>query len=179
MSDASSKGEDKTREMLSVDQAEQILDSLAEGTFSDDDAAEAGVRALAGLSATMGVPKMTDLCVIQYGREAKRAEEPAHITGRFTSCNPHARGRPGFFAVVKFDDDELDWVDMTWHVYEYGDRPPWLLSHDVTIDEEDDEGNTTTRVLQTNRPEDRRGWLVFIPAKDCRRSLKVREGYKG
>lgn len=163
-----------TPDMLAVPGNERFGEHLKAGSFNNDMAAEAGQRALDGLSQVMGVPKLTDLCVIQWGREATRPGEPAHITGKFTSSHPHAKGRPGFFAVVQFEDGAPDWVDMQWNVYPREEKPPWWLSHKRTIPVTED-GETRDRLLQVDRPEDRAGWLEFIASKHCRRSLTVIE----
>ena len=175
MADADSAERDDTPDMLQIAGNDGVLSDLANGSFTDEKAKEAGMLALAGLTAGLGIPKMTDLCVIQHGVEATRPDEPAHMTGDFMSANPHSPGRPGFFALVKFEDDHIDYVDMTWHIYPRKQTPPLLFSRKVRVEIRDDDGGTHQRVLQTNRREDRRGWLEFLAASACRRSLTVKE----
>jgi len=138
-------------------------------------AVELSKQTMAQMTAQLGVPETEELCVIQWGKEAFRAGEPAMLTGKTMNTNPHVAGQPGFFAVVMYADSGPYYVDMTLPKYPHGKKPPWILDKKVYVEERAADGSTHKVYSHTERTEDRRHWLEFIPRKRCRKALKVIE----
>ena len=159
---------------MSTEHTPRMLTQADLEVMTPERALELGKQTMASMTQQLGVESDEELCVIQWGKQAFREEEPAVVTGKYMHTNPHAKGTKGFYAVVQYADGCICYVDMNLPQYPRGKKPPWFFDRKVMQEQRDEAGTVTKVHTRTERPADSEHWLEFIPRKDCRKSLKVK-----